>query len=146
MSINRVVLTGNLTRDAELRTTAGGLSIAKIGIAVNEKSKNQSTGDWEEHANFFNCTMFGKRAEALAQYLTKGKKVGIDGKLRYSAWQSDDGQKRSAVEIIIDDIELLGSKNDGGGQAQAPSASAYSAPATPTMSADASVYTDDVPF
>ena len=85
MSINRVILTGNLTRDAELRTTQSGLSIATFGIAVNDRTKNSSTGEWEEYANFINCTMFGKRAEAVAQYLTKGTRVGIDGRLHYSS-------------------------------------------------------------
>lgn len=149
MSINRVVVTGNLTRDAELRTTASGLAIANIGIAVNERTKNQATGDWEDYANFFNCTMFGKRAEGIAPYLTKGTKVAIEGKLHYSAWQTDDGQKRNAVEIRIDEIEFLSSRNGGGGAAQTgqtPGANAYSAPATPTMDADASVYSENVPF
>ena len=146
MSINKVVVTGNLTRDAELRYSQSGMAISTIGIAVNDRTKNSSTGDWEDYANFFNCTLFGKRAEALDQYLKKGQKVGIDGKLRYSTWESD-GQKRSKVEIIVDDLELLGSRgNGGGGQGGAPSKDAYSAPKTPVVNEDASVYAEDVPF
>jgi single-strand DNA-binding protein len=146
MSINKVVLTGNLTRDAELRYSQSGMAISSIGIAVNDRTKNSSTGDWEDYANFINCVMFGKRAEALDPYLKKGQKVAIDGKLRYSAWESD-GQRRSKIEVVIDDLELLGSRgNGGGGQGNAPSKDAYSAPQTPVVNEDASVYSEDVPF
>ena len=146
MSINKVVLTGNLTRDAELRYSQSGLAISSIGIAVNDRTKNSSTGDWEDYANFFNCTLFGKRAEALDQYLKKGQKVAIDGKLHYSTWESE-GQKRSKVEVIVDDLELLGSRgNGGGGQGGSPAKDAYSAPQTPVVNEDASVYSEDVPF
>lgn len=146
MSINRVILTGNLTRDAELRTTQSGLSIASFGIAVNDRTKNSSTGEWEDYANFFNCTMFGKRAEGVAQYLTKGTRVGIDGRLHYSAWETD-GQKRSKVDINVDNLEFLSSRQGGGGeQTQSPDANAYSAPATPVVDENDSVYSENVPF
>ena len=145
MSINKVVLTGNLTRDAELRYSQSGMAISAIGIAVNDRAKNSSTGEWEDYANFINCTLFGKRAEALDPYLKKGQKVAIDGKLRYLSWESD-GQKRSKIEVIVDDLELLGSRNNGGGQENAPAKAAYSAPTTPVVNEDASVYDEDVPF
>ena len=146
MSINKVILTGNLTRDAELRYSQSGMAISSIGIAVNDRTKNSSTGEWEDYANFINCTLFGKRAEALDPYLKKGQKVAIDGKLRYSTWESD-GQKRSKIEVIVDDLELLGSRgNGGGGQGNAPAKDAYSAPKTPVVNEDASVYSEDVPF
>ena len=146
MSINKVILTGNLTRDAELRYSQSGMAISSIGIAVNDRTKNSSTGEWEDYANFINCTLFGKRAEALDPYLKKGQKVAIDGKLRYSTWESD-GQKRSKIEVIVDDLELLGSRgNGGGGQGNAPGKDAYSAPKTPVVNEDASVYSEDVPF
>ena len=146
MSINKVVLTGNLTRDAELRYSQSGMAISSIGIAVNDRTKNSSTGEWEDYANFFNCVMFGKRAEALDPYLKKGQKVGIDGKLRYSAWESE-GQRRSKVEVVVDDLELLGSRGNGGGtQGNVPAKDAYSAPKTPVVNEDASVYAEDVPF
>ena len=144
MSINKVILTGNLTRDIEVRYTQSGMAIGSIGIAVNDRTKNSSTGEWEDYANFINCTMFGKRAESLQPYLLKGQKVAIDGKLRYSTWESD-GQKRSKIEVIVDDLELLGSRNNSGGQA-APNKDAYSAPATPVVNEDDSVYAEDVPF
>jgi single-strand DNA-binding protein len=145
MSINKVVLTGNLTRDAELRYTQGGSAVASIGIAVNDRVRNSSTGEWEDYANFINCSMFGKRAESLQPYLTKGQKVGIDGRLRYSSWQQSDGQKRSSIEVIIENLELLGSR--GGSQSnQNANKDAYSAPSTQVVSEDSSVFDEDVPF
>lgn len=113
MSINRVIISGNLTRDVELRSTASGMPVMQIGIAVNERVKNSQTDEWEDKPNFFDCTMFGSRAEAVSRYLSKGSKVAIEGKLRYSTWEKD-GQKKSKVDIIIDEIEFM----SGGQQSQ----------------------------
>lgn len=107
MSINVVNISGNLTRDPELRRTAGGTAILGFGVAVNDRRKNQQTGEWEDCPNFVDCTMFGTRAERLAGMLAKGTKVCIIGKLRYMSWERD-GQKRSKIEVIVDDIELMG--------------------------------------
>lgn len=115
MSINRVVISGNLTRDGELRSTAGGMSILKMGVAVNDRRKNQQTGEWEDVPNFVDVTMFGARADALAQYLVKGTKVTIEGKLRWSSWETPQGEKRSKLEVVVDEIEFMSSR-DGGGQ------------------------------
>ena len=109
MSINRVVISGNLTRDSELRQTQSGSSILSFGVAVNDRRKNPQTDEWEDYPNFVDCTMFGPRAEKLAQYLTKGLKVAIEGKLRYSSWERD-GQKRSKLEVIVDTLEFMSSK------------------------------------
>ena len=87
MSINRVAISGNLSRDAELRTTQSGMSILDFGVAVNDRRKNQQTGEWEDCPNFVDCTVFGARAEKLQPYLTKGSKVALEGKLRYSSWE-----------------------------------------------------------
>lgn len=105
MSINRTVISGNLTRDPELRTTQGGNPVLSMSVAVNDSRKNQSTGEWEDYVNFFDCTMFGNRAKGVAKYLSKGSRVTIDGKLRWSQWERD-GQKRSKVEVIVQDIDL----------------------------------------
>lgn len=145
MSINKVVLTGNLTRDAEMRYTQSGSAVASLGIAVNDRVKNSSTGEWEDYANFINCTMFGKRAEGLQPYLTKGQKVAVDGRLRYSTWESD-GQKRSKIEVIVEDLELLGGRGGNSQPAQSGNKAAYSAPATPVVNEDSSVFDEDVPF
>ena len=107
MSINRVNLTGNLTRDPELRNTAGGLPVLGFGVAVNDRRKNPQTGEWEDYPNFIDCTMFGSRAEHVKQLLQKGSKVAIEGKLRWSQWESKDGQKRSKIEVIVDELEFL---------------------------------------
>ena len=109
MSINRVVISGNLTRDPDLRSTKSGSPVLNLGVAVNERRKNPQTDEWEDFANFVDCTMFGKRAESVAPYLSKGSKVAIEGKLRYSSWERD-GQKRSKLEVIVDEIEFMSGK------------------------------------
>lgn len=106
MSINRVTISGNLTRDPDLRTTATGNPVLGFGVAVNDRHKNSTTGEWEDYPNFIDCTMFGTRAEKIAGYLSKGSKVAIEGKLRWSQWERD-GQKRSKIEVIIDEIEFM---------------------------------------
>lgn len=150
MSINRVVLSGNLTRDPELRNTASGTQVLSFGIAVNDRRRNSQTGEWEDYANFIDCTMFGNRAESVSRYLSKGQRVMLEGKLRYSTWEKD-GQKRSKVGVIVDDIEFVRSSNsDGGYNSQSHSgdysANAYSAPSTPVIDTDSSVYDEDIPF
>lgn len=106
MSVNQVAVVGNLTRDVELRSTQGGTAVLSFGIAVNDRRKNQQTGQWEDVPNFFECVTFGNRATALSDILTKGMKVAIAGKLHYSSWEKD-GQKHSKVDIIANDIELM---------------------------------------
>lgn len=106
MSVNQVAVTGNLTRAPELRATQGGTAVLSFGIAVNDRRKNQQTGEWEDWPNFFECVTFGNRATALSDTLTKGMKVAIAGKLHYSSWERD-GQKHSKVDIIANEIELM---------------------------------------
>ena len=127
MAINKVMLTGNLTRDPELRTTTGGTSIMSIGLAVNERRRNPQSGEWEDVPNYVNCVMFGNRAESVSRYIVKGSKVAIEGKLRYSEWESN-GQRRSKLEVVIDEIEFLSRIPQGGQQAmtqQVPSIDVY---------------------
>ena len=140
MSINRVTISGNLTRDAEARTTQGGMAIVSFGVAVNDRRKNPQTGDWEDYPNFIDCTMFGTRAEKLQAYLVKGTKVAIEGKLRYSSWESKDGSRRSKLEVIVDEIEFM---SRGNGQQQAGYAPA---PKPAPQPAQAAVYDEDIPF
>ncbi len=103
--INRVFLVGRLTRDAELRFTTAGTPVGKFSIAVNRSKKN---GDkWDEEVNYFDIVLWGKTAEALSKYLTKGKQVAVEGELRQSRWEQD-GQSRSRVEIHAGNIQLLG--------------------------------------
>ena len=115
MSINRAVLVGRLTRDPEMRSTASGMSVLSMRLAFNDRRKNPQTGEWEDMSNYIDATLFGKRAEALSRFLTKGTRIGIDGRLRWSEWESQSGEKRSKIEVIADELELLDSR-DGGGQ------------------------------
>lgn len=119
MSINKVIISGNLTRDPELRATAGGMQVMSLGVAVNDRRKNAQTGEWEDYPNFVDCTMFGTRAESLARFLSKGTKVAIEGKLRWSQWERD-GQKRSKLEVVVDDLEFMSSRQQGAQQQYAP--------------------------
>ena len=139
MGINRVCISGNLTRDPELRSTAGGTSVMGFGVAVNERRKNNRTGEWEDYPNFVDCTLFGKRAEALEQYLTKGAKVAIEGRLRYSSWEKD-GQKRSKLGVIVEEIELM-SRRDGE-QHQAYAQQGYQQ----APQVQEACYDEDIPF
>lgn len=106
MSINMVCISGNLTRDPELRATGGGTSVLQFGVAVNERVKNPQTEEWEDRPNFVDCVMFGKRAEALSNLLDKGMKVAVEGRLRYSSWEKD-GQRRSKLEVVAEEVELM---------------------------------------
>ena len=108
VSINKVFLTGNLTREPESKATQSGTSVLSFGIAVNEKRRNQA-GEWEDVPNFFDCTLFGKRAESLANILAKGMKVSVEGRLRWAQWEKD-GQKRSKVDVIVDEIEFMSAR------------------------------------
>ena len=162
MSINRVVVSGNLTRDPELRVTPGGTQVLGFGVAVNDRRRNQQTGEWEDYPNFIDCTMFGNRAEALSRILRKGMKVAIEGKLRYSSWEDKNGGgRRSKVEIIPDEVVLM-SQNPNGQQApqqyapqwnaqqayqQAPQAVPQPAPPQPAPAQQQlDVYDEDIPF
>lgn len=132
MSINHVTITGNITRDPELRSTAGGTAVLSFGIAVNDRRKNAS-GQWEDVPNFFECVTFGNRATALSDILTKGMKVAIAGKLHYSSWEKD-GQKHSKVDIIANEIELMQNRKPQQEQDyQPPQQAQY-------------VYDEDIPF
>ena len=105
MNINRVVLTGNLTREPELRRTATGMAILDFGLAVNDRRKDEN-GEWTDYANFFDCTMFGTRAESVSGYLNKGNKIGIEGKLHYGTWTDKKGNKQEARKNLQKAVEL----------------------------------------
>ena len=147
MSINRVIISGNLTRDGELRTTGSGMSVLTFSVAVNDRRRNPQTGEWDDYANYIDCTMFGSRAQSLANYLTKGTKVAVEGKLRWSQWERD-GQKRSKIEVIVDDFEFMASRNSApsGDAGYARQQSYGSVAPAPVTTAPASVYDEDIPF
>ena len=140
MNINHVIISGNLTRDPELRMTAGGTQVLSFGVAVNDRRRNPQSGEWEDYPNFIDCTMFGNYAESMSRVLAKGMKVTIDGKLRYTAWERD-GQKRSKVEVIVSHIEAMSRSKNSGVEDDAGSAPA-AVPAPPAVD----VYDEDIPF
>ena len=112
MNINRVVLTGNLTADPELRSTPGGTSVARLRLAVNTRRRNASTGEWEEKPNYFDVTVWGAQAENCDRYLAKGRPVAVDGRLEWREFEARDGGKRQAVEIIAETVQFLGPASD----------------------------------
>ena len=111
-NINRVVLTGNLTRDPELRSTQGGTSVCSLRIASNTRRKDAS-GNWVDKPNYFDVTVWGAQGENCAQYLSKGRPVAIDGRLEWREWQDQQGNKRQSIEIIADSVQFLGSREGG---------------------------------
>jgi single-strand DNA-binding protein len=111
-NINRVVLTGNLTADPELRSLPSGTSVCSLRVACNTRRKNGSTGEWEDKPNYFSVTVWGAQGENAARYLSKGRPVAIDGRLEWREWESQDGTKRQATDIIADSVQFLGSRDD----------------------------------
>ena len=114
-NINVVVITGNLTKDPELRSTGGGTSVCELRVAVNSRRKDQS-GNWVDKPNYFNVVVFGAQGDNCANYLSKGRPVAIEGRLDWREWEAKDGSgKRQAVQIIANSVQFLGSR-DGGGE------------------------------
>ena len=148
MSINKAVISGRLTRDPELRETPGGFQVLSFSVAVNDRRRNPQTQQWEDYANFVGCAMFGSRAASVARFLGKGDKVAVEGKLRWSQWQAQDGGKRSKLEVVVDELEFMTSRD--GGQAaprmQAAPAQSYAPAPAAAPAIDTSVYDDDIPF
>jgi len=121
-NVNKVFLMGNLTRDIEMRSLPSGTPVAKFGLAVNERFKDRND-QWQERANFIDCEIFGRRAEVMSQYLSKGSPVFIEGKLRLDQWETQQCEKRSTLKVVIDDFQFVdaggrsGSAQQPGGQA-----------------------------
>jgi single-strand DNA-binding protein len=157
-NINRVVLVGNLTRDPELKSLPSGMSVCDLGVAVNHRRKNQQTGEWVEEPNYFTVSVFGSQGESCARFLTKGRQVAIDGRLRWRQWDAPDGTKRSTVDIVAETVQFVGPRDAGGGQGGGESGSfsgggqerrpqAVSAPAEQgPWSGGGADMDDDIPF
>lgn len=137
--INNVSLTGRLTRDPELRVTAGGTQLLSFTLAFNTSVRNRQTGEWDERGNFIDCTMLGKRAEALLNFLTKGQKVAIAGKLRYATWDKD-GQRHSKLDLIVDEIDFMAQRQNAAQPAPVPASP--QAPMPPVVD----TFDEDIPF
>ena len=141
-AINRVVLVGNLTRDPELRHTPSGTAVCNLRLAVNTRRKDE-TGQWVDKPNYFDITVWGNQGERCAQYLTKGRPVAIDGRLEWREWETPEGNKRQAVDIVADTVQFLGGRGDGeGGGGYIPA----DATATPAGDFPTSPTDDDIPF
>jgi single-strand DNA-binding protein len=110
-NINRVVLTGNLTRDPELRSLQSGTSVCSLRIASNARRRN-SSGEWVDKPNYFSVTVWGAQGENCARFLSKGRPVCIDGRLDWREWQAQDGSKRESVEIVAESVQFLGTAHD----------------------------------
>ncbi len=111
-NINRVIITGNLTSDPELRSLPSGTSVCKLRVACNTRRKDNSTGEWVDKPNYFDVTVWGAQGENCARYLSKGRPVAVDGRLEWREWESPEGQKRQAIDIIADSVQFLGGRDD----------------------------------
>jgi single-strand DNA-binding protein len=139
-NINRVVLVGNLTKDPELRHTPSGTAVCSLRVAVNSRRRDES-GQWVDKPNYFDVSIFGNQAESSAQYLSKGRPVGIDGRLDWREWEAQDGSKRQAVQIIAESVQFLGGRGDAVEGNQFVPAGAAAESADFPSSTD-----DDIPF
>jgi single-strand DNA-binding protein len=145
-NINRGIPTGNLTADPELSTLPSGTSVCRLRLAVNRRYKDQSTGEWSEKPNYFDIKVWGAQGENCAQYLSKGRPVAVDGRLEWSEWESQDGGKRSKVEVVADTVQFLGSRGDNeGGGGSSFRATTELAP-DPVAFTGAAASDDDIPF
>lgn len=119
VNINRVILTGNLTADPELRSLQSGMSVCKLRLAVNERRKDNASGEWVDKPNYFDITVWGAQGENAARFLSKGRPVAVDGRLQWREWQTDNGDKRQAVDVVADRVQFLGGRDDhDGGSSQ----------------------------
>jgi single-strand DNA-binding protein len=144
-AINRVVLVGNLTKDPELRHTPSGTAVCNLRLAVNTRRKDE-TGQWVDKPNYFDVTVWGNQGERCAQYLAKGRPVAVDGRLEWREWETPEGNKRQAVDVVADTVQFLGSRGDGEGGGAG--AGYIPSDATPTPAGDfpSSPTDDDIPF
>ena len=153
-SINRVIITGNLTRDPELRSTNGGTAVCELRVAVNSSRKDEG-GNWVDKPNYFNVKVWGAQGENCATYLSKGRPVAVDGRLDWREWEDKDGNKRQTIDIVADRVQFLGSR-DGSGQSQSNGGGGFAAPQS-DVPADTSDFQssepaavgaseDDIPF
>jgi single-strand DNA-binding protein len=114
-NINRVVLTGNLTRDPELRHLSSGTAVCSLRLAVNTRRKDGQSGEWVDKPNYFDITVWGQQGENVAQYCAKGRPIAVDGRLEYREWQDKEtGANRNAVQIVADTVQFLGGRDEGG--------------------------------
>ena len=144
MSVNKVILVGNLGADPESRTTGSGTTVTKLRIATSERQKDRD-GNWGDHTEWHRVTCFGRTAENAARYLRKGRQVYIEGKLRTRKWQDRDGNDRWTTEVIADEMQMLGGRGGGGGAAPMSSGQDSGPPSAPPDTGPDD-FDDDIPF
>ena len=152
-NLNVVVITGNLTRDPELRSLPSGTSVCDLRVAVNTRRKNNSTGEWEDKPNYFDVKVWGAQGENCARFLSKGRPVAVQGRLEWREWETQDGQKRQAVDIIADSVQFLGGRDEASGSGFTVSVGSGSRSDVPVDERDyqpaasgAGIGDDDIPF
>ena len=128
-NINRVVLVGNLTRDPELKSLPSGMAVCDLRLAVNQRRKNSQTGEWIEEPNYFTVSVFGNQAENCARFLSRGRAVAIDGRLRWREWTAQDGTKREAVDVIAETVQFIGPRDGAESSGSEPRPTPVAAPA-----------------
>ncbi len=145
---SKVIIAGNLTRDPELRTTASGSTVCSFSVAVN-RSYRDASGESKEQVSFFNCSAWGKQGETINQYAKKGSGILLSGRLEQRSWEDKEGQKRSTVEITVDDFNFVGGRGEseaGGQGSSASSSSDTSSPSPLDDIPDGEISVDEVPF
>ena len=139
--LNRVILVGRLTRDPELRHLPSGAPVLELGVAVNGRQQDDG-GNWVDKPNFFDVKVYGNQAEMLSQHLSKGRRIGIDGRLDWRSWEAQDGTKRSKVDVVAQNVQFLDSRMDAeSAPAYVPAGAAAASDDFPVSPAD-----DDIPF
>ncbi|MPY89792.1 MAG: single-stranded DNA-binding protein [Luteitalea sp.] len=141
-SVNKVILVGNLGRDAELRFTPAGVAVSNFSLATTDRRKDSRTGDWQDHTEWHRVVLFGKQAESLQDYLKKGKQIYVEGRLQTRSWDDREGQKRYTTEVLADRIQLLGGAPRGG----AGAGETDYAPSEPAHAGGGATADDDIPF
>jgi single-strand DNA-binding protein len=144
-SFNKVILIGNLTRDIELRRTNSSTAVTDLGLAVNDRRKNPQ-GEWVDEVTFVDVTLWGRQAEVASEYLNKGSRVLIEGRLQLDQWDDKDtGQKRSKLKVVGSQLIMLGGRGEGAGGSEASEGS-YSDSAEPAPQSSSVPADDDIPF
>ena len=113
-NINRVIITGNLTRDPETRSTGSGSTVCSLRVACNGRRRNPQTQDWEDAPNYFDVSVWGAQGENCQRYLSKGRGIAVDGRLQWREWTDKEGNKRQSVDIVADSVQFLGGRDDAG--------------------------------
>lgn len=143
---SKVIIVGNITRDPELRTTPSGTQVCGFSVAVNRNYKDNS-GEQKENVSFFDCSAWGKSGEIIAQYAKKGSGILVSGRLEQRSWEDKEGQKRSRVEIVVEDFNFVGGANgDGGNSGGSSKSSAASSDVAPDDISEEPIDLSDIPF